>query len=165
MSVFRKFWVELFPFFKIAALSALYLYNPCLLHNLNTLITFRLLTIIFYNLLISLTVNCGCCSSPPSPSSPPLTHPTPVQGYRVFERLIIPYALHFVDGYCFVFYHFWQSDILSWSQCQARARAPPTPHTQTHINTLNPLSPFPIQPLKLFFFQNQIVCKIHLLRN
>ena len=63
--------------------------------------------------------------------------------------LIVPHALHCVDGYCFVFYLSWQSDILFWFQCSLHLHPLPTP-TPIHI---------------FFLFRYGFFVKIHLVES
>ena len=65
--------------------------------------------------------------------------------FMYFDMLILPHAPHCVDGCCFVFYSFWQSGILFWSQCTP----PPNPAT----------------PPGGHFFRFGFFVKIHLLEN
>ena len=67
-----------------------------------------------------------------------------------FVMLIVPHALHCVDGCCFAFYLSWQSGILFWFQCSLNL-PPPPPHPHPHPH--------------FFLFRYGFFIKIHLLES
>ena len=73
--------------------------------------------------------------------------------FTYFVMLIVPLALHCVDGCCFVFYRSWQSGILFWFQCSLHLSPPPPP------------PPHPTPSAFFFLFRYGLFVKIHLLES